>query len=506
MEPPEAPAGHVYPTGMKLGLLMTSLYIAMFLVALVGWYGAAYMLTNCALLLVFGKIYIFLNVKTVFLTTVVLFEVASAVCGAAPNSVAFIIGRAIAGLGAAGVQEEILVLIVYAAPLAKQPQYQGFFGAVYGISSIVGPLIGGAFTSNVSWRWCFYINLPFGGVVLLFVFFLLRVPEGVSFRDSPAVWKHKLAQLNLEGVVILLSGVVCLCLALQWGGFTYSWSDGRIIALLTVVIVLLIAFISIQILRPKTATVPPHIFIQRSILARFWVSCTVGVHMTLFVYYLPIWFQTVKGDSAVESGIHLLPMVIAMVVSSILSGIGTVRVGYYTPILIAGTCLVSVGSGLLTMLQVDSTTGQWIGYKIVYGFGLGCCFQAPKMAAQTVLPRREVAIGASLMLFEQTLFGAIFVSVGQNVVDQRLALLLARIAGVGLTPGEIESAGLTGLLDRTPSEDHPAVLEAYNSSLRLCFLAALAFACLSVIGSAGMEWRNKQVREEVKEAGRTRSL
>lgn len=194
-------------------------------------------------------------------------------------------------------------------------------------------------------------------------------------------------------------------------------------------------------------------------------------------------------------------MVIAMVVSSILSGIGTTKSGCYTPFLIVGTCIVSVGSGLLTMLKVNTTTGQWIGYQIVYGFGLGCCFQVPNMAAQTVLPRKEVAIGASLMLFGQTLFGAISVSVGQNVLDQHLATLLGRISGASITPQQIESAGITGLLKIIPSQYHDAVLQAYNSSLRLCFSVALVFACISIIGSGGMEWRN--VKKEGDKEART---
>ncbi|OKL59349.1 hypothetical protein UA08_05232 [Talaromyces atroroseus] len=491
---PNTADDHEYPSGLRFALLMVSLYISMFLVALdkliistatpeitnefhaeddVGWYGTAYLLTNCAFLLVFGKLYTFLNVKTVFLCTLVLFEVGSAICGAAPNSVAFIIGRAIAGLGAAGVQEGILVLVIYAVPLPKRPQYQGLFGAVYGISSIIGPLIGGAFTSNVTWRWCFYINLPLGGVVLLFIFFLLQVPTA-AVSKGPSTWKQNLQQLNIEGVIALLPG----------------WSNGRIIALLTVGLALLIAFILIQIWRPKTATVPVHIFTQRSILSGFWVSCCVGVHMTMFVYYLPIWFQAVKGNSAVESGIHLLPLVIAMVVSSIIAGVGTTKTGYYTPFLIAGTCIVAIGSGLLTMLEVNTSTGKWIGYQIMYGFGLGGCFQAPNMAAQTVLPRHEVAIGASLMLFGQTLFSAIFVSVGQNVLDQHLSSRLAKIAGIHITPNQINTAGITGIFELIPTQYHGAVLQAYNASLHVCYIVALTFACLSVIGSICMEWRN----------------
>ncbi|RSL61450.1 hypothetical protein CEP54_006226 [Fusarium duplospermum] len=505
----------VNPSGVRLVLLMTSVFIGMFLVALdkliistvipaitdefhsandIGWYGTAYLLNNCAFLLVLGKMYTFLDVKTTFMSAAVLFEVGSAICGAAPNSIAFIIGRAIAGLGAGGIQSGVLVIIVYAVPLQKRPMYQGLFGAVYGISSIIGPLVGGAFATNVTWRWCFYINLPLGGVVLVCVFFLLHIPDRSTTADT---LRQKLQQLNIEGLLALLPGFICLCLALQLGGFTLSWSNGKIIALLVVSFTLLIAFVLIQIWKPSQATVPPHIFIQRSIAGGFWVSCCVGAHQALLIYLLPIWFQAIKGDSAVESGIHLLAMVLSLVVASILTGVLTTRLGYYMPFLILGICIAAIGAGVLTCLHVNASAGQWIGYQVLYGFGLGACFQAPNMAAQTVLPRNEVSIGASLMIFAQTLFGAIFVSVGQNVLNGELAKRLAEFSSI--TPQQIESAGVTGLFKMIPEKYNAAALQAYNNSLSVCFRVALIMACLAILGGTVMEWRSvkKEVKEEI---------
>lgn len=255
----------------------------------------------------------------------------------------------------------------------------------------------------------------------------------------------------------------------------------------------------LQIFRPETATVPPRIFCQRSIMAGFFATLCIGSQMMIFVYFLPIWFQAIKGVSAVDSGVRLLPLTLPMVAASVVTGALVSRIGYYTPFMIAGSCILSVGAGLLTTLQVDTGAGMWIGYQVVYGWGMGCTFQAPNLAAQTVLGHRDVPVGASLMLFSQLLGGAIFISVGQNVLDSQLQ---SRLSGLpGFDPSLLLKTGATTLIGQLPETIRPAVLAAYNESLRTVFHVGLIMACLTVLGAAALEWRSVKKHAPRKEAG-----
>lgn len=248
----------------------------------IGWYGSAYMLSNCALTLLYGKCYALFDAKSTYIGAVLLFEIGSAVCGSAPTSVAFILGRVIAGVGASGIVTGAVMIMVFSMPLAKRPLYQGLFGLVFGLASAVGPLLGGAFTSGpTTWRWCFYINLPLAGVALAGIVFLLHVPPSIE-AAAPLSLRQKIFQLDLIGTGAFVPGVVCLLLALQWGGIVYPWSNGRIVALLVLAGVLLVVFVMVQVLRPDTATVPPRVFGQRSVYSVTFVSLCTGAHQMTF--------------------------------------------------------------------------------------------------------------------------------------------------------------------------------------------------------------------------------
>lgn len=504
-EAPEEPEPE-YPHGAKLAIISASLALSVFLVALdntiiataipkitdefkaiedIGWYGSAYFLTTCAFQLLFGKFYTFYSIKTVYLVAIAIFELGSLVCGAAPNSTALIIGRAIAGLGCAGIFNGALIIVAYSVPLIKRPIFMGIIGSMYGIASVAGPLMGGAFTDHATWRWCFYINLPIGAITIggIMIFF-----KGPPQKASESIgFKARLWHFDPIGTAILMPAVVCLLLALQWGGSRYPWNDAKIIALLVVFGVLAIAFTAVQLWKGELATVPPRILRQRSVAFGGLFSFSLGGAFFIMVYYLPIWFQAIEGVSAVESGIRNLPTILSVVILSIVAGGAITALGYYTPFMIAGGVMASIGAGLLSTLNPSSGTGTWIGYQIIFGCGIGLGLQQTMLAAQTVLPLADVPTGTAIIIFFQTLGGAMFISVAQNVFSNKL--LTGLIATVpDLSPEVVLNVGATSLKNVIPVADLPAVLLAYNGALTSTFYASVALSVISVVAASGMEW------------------
>ncbi len=334
-------------------------------------------------------------------------------------------------------------------------------------------------------RWCFYINLPIGALTILIIVLILKLPSPETTGTSI---KQKFLQLDPLGSLCFLPCIVCLLLALQWGGSTYPWKDGRIVTLLVISGVLLIAFIAVQSRKQETATVPPRIMKQRSIASGFCFSLCLGASMVVMIYYLPLWFQAIKGVSAVESGIRNLPLILSLVIASIVSGGAIAAIGYYAPFMIISTVLMSTGAGLLTTFQPDTGGSKWIGYQILFGIGLGLGMQQPNMAAQTVLSRQDVPIGASLMFFAQALGGAVFISIAQSVFTNTLVLGLNNVSE--LDPINVVNIGATDVRKIVATNDLSAVLLAYNSALTNAYNVALAMACLSAVGALTVEWRS----------------
>ncbi|KAL9035612.1 MAG: hypothetical protein Q9214_006498, partial [Letrouitia sp. 1 TL-2023] len=259
----------------------------------------------------FGKAYSFLPIKSVFLIAIALFEIGSLICGAAPDSPTLIIGRAIAGIGSAGIFSGALIIIAHSVALEKRPVYTGLMGAMYGVASVAGPLLGGVFTDKVSWRWCFYINLPIGAVAVAVIIFFFKSPR--NEEAASLSWKERILQLDLLGTFFFIPAIVAMLLALQWGGLTYAWSSPRIIGLFVAFGVCIIAFIGIQFWKPEIATISPRLVAKRSVWAGGSYIFFLGAGFFLLLYYIPIWFQAVKGVSAFQSGIDNIALVFAVV-------------------------------------------------------------------------------------------------------------------------------------------------------------------------------------------------
>ncbi|KAJ5181268.1 Major facilitator superfamily domain general substrate transporter [Penicillium cf. griseofulvum] len=263
----------------------------------------------------------------------------------------------------------------------------------------------------------------------------------------------------------------------------------RIIVLFVLSGVLLIAFAAVQIHQNEKATLPPRIICNRNIWSSAGFAITLNGAYFVLIYYLPIWFQTIKAASATKSGIMNLPSIITIITLAILSGTLVTIFGYYNPIMIMASVIASVGAGRLTTLSVDSGSGEWIGYQILFGIGIGLGMLQPFMVVQNVLHDEDVPTGTAVATFAQTLGGAIFISVGQNVSQNEFAQAM-HLEDPAMGIAEVLAAGTTTLRKNLPAEQLPAVLRAYNTAITHAFYVGVALAALSLLGTIALEWKS----------------
>lgn len=340
-------------------------------------------------------------------------------------------------------------------------------------------------------RWCFYINLPIGACVLAFLYFVV---DDTKPALGELTFKEKLSRVDIPGTLVFIPCIVCLLLVLQWGGATYAWSNGRIIALFVLFGVLLIVFVGIQIWQQESATVPPRIAKNRTIIAGTFYSFCLGSSFMVTIYYLAIWFQAVKGDSAIRSGLSTLPFILGMVVGSIGSGIFVSKIGYYNPSIIAAAVLAPIGAGLMTLFKPTTAHPMWIGVQVLYGFGIGLGLQQTNIAAQTVLDKKDAPTGISVVFLGQGLGGAISVAMAQTILNSRL---ISGLSGIGnISPEAVVNTGATNLRTLFDKAQLDVVLRVYNQGIVEVFYAATAFACACMIGALAMEWKSTKSQEK----------
>ena len=356
------------------------------------WLSVAFLLCATATNLAWGRIYTHFNAKWLYLFDVFLFEVGSAICGAAPSMNVMILGRAIAGIGGAGQYVGCMTLIAATTTMGERPMYISLTGLSWGVGTVLGPIIGGAFAqSSAGWRWGFYINLFVGAACVPAWFFL--IPSKDPRPGTP--FRVRAAELDYAGIMLQAGALVALVLAVNLGGVTFPWSSGRIIALFVVSGVLFVALGLQQIYNILTTEerriIPVQFFRSRTVLILFICTAGGGALLNVPTYMIPLFFQFTRTDGPLDAGVRLLPFIAAVVIFIIVNGGLMSKLGYYMPWYLVGGCVVVVGSALMYTIDQDDSESRVYGYATMIGVGTGMFSQAGISIAQAVVDDANVA-------------------------------------------------------------------------------------------------------------------
>ncbi|KAH9906347.1 MFS drug efflux transporter [Xylariomycetidae sp. FL2044] len=404
-------------------------------VELLPWIGTGFALGSTAIL-PWGKAYGLFSVKWLFVFNIFLFEVGSAICGAAPNMTAFIIGRVIAGVGGCGMYSGSLSYIAFTTSLKERSAYMGGSAVIWGLGSVLGSVVGGGFaTSSATWRWAFYINLVIGAVFAPAYLFLL---PNVSLQAGQPL-RQRLGMIDWVGTTIFIGGSVCFTMAITFSGLTYPWSSGSAIALWTMTGVLLLCTVAVTIWHPlstkETRLIPAHFFKRPEILNLGLQTFLASGVMLSGAYYIPLFFTFTEGDEAMEAGIRLLPFICLLVFFSLANGITMPQTGRYFPWFVAGSVVSAVGSGLMTTVGGNTPSANVYGYTALVGAGIGSYVVAGFSIIQALVPVEDIASAVGFAGVSQILGTVTFLAVSGSVMSNTAASLIAPLLPPG-TPSE----------------------------------------------------------------------
>ncbi|KAH8810877.1 putative MFS multidrug transporter [Xylogone sp. PMI_703] len=454
----------------------------------IGWYGGAYQLGNSTLQLLSGKLFMNFSSKWTFIAFFGVFELGSLICGVATSSKMLIVGRAIAGMGSSGLINGTFTILGACVPLAKIPALVGAIMGIANLGLVMGPLVGGALTEYATWRWCFYINLPIGGLVAAMLMFI-HIPDQIPKPKPVSVVRTIHSKLDLIGFAIFAPAAIQILLALQYGGVQFAWNSSEVIGLFCGSGGTFIVFLAWEYYKGDSAMIPFSIVRNRIV----WASCvTYGFFMAQLYcasYYLPVYFQGVKGSSALLSGVYLLPSILGQLFSAVVSGVLVGKLGYYLPFAVISTTILSISNGLLSTLSPGTSTGKWIGYQILLGVGRGLGLQMPIIAIQNSLPPAQGSLAMALLMFSQSFVGALFLSFSETIFTNSLKSLIPQYAP-SVDSQTVINDGASGFRMHINSTDLPHVLLAYAKSVDRVFYLTAGAGVACFVFSWGIGWKD----------------
>ncbi|MFE0799087.1 DHA2 family efflux MFS transporter permease subunit [Streptomyces sp. NPDC058812] len=436
------------------------------------WVVTAYMLAATAATPLWGKLGDQYGRKKLFQTAIVIFLVGSALCGVAQSMPELIAFRALQGLGGGGLMVLSMAIVGDLVSPRERGRYQGLFGAVFGATSVLGPLLGGVFTEHLSWRWVFYINLPVGIVALAVIAAVLHIPR----RSTRHV-------IDYLGTLLIASVATCLVLVASLGGTTWAWGSPQIIGLAVLGVVLAALFVAVE-RRAAEPVLPLKLFRVRTFTLSAVISFVVGFAMFGAMTYLPTFLQVVRGVSPTMSGVHMLPMVFGLLLSSTVSGQIVSRTGRWKVFPVAGTAVTTLGLLLLHQLDENSATAEMSAYFFVFGLGLGLVMQVLVLIVQNAVAYEDLGVATSGATFFRSIGASFGVAVFGTVFAGRLGDKLAdAFRGAELPPGvsvdtlKADPRGIGAL----PPALRPEALHAYASAITDVFLYAAPVALLGFV-------------------------